>query len=144
MPIFRIKSVKIYTGQKKFTRVYPWDPWQIRGMVYMRRRDILIRIPPSYRHIVFIINEDIQLMRILWAFIKTMLVFAPKSLLLLWQKIQMPLWRDSWNVEAVEGGWGNKLKMCLVFFSFFYVKANIICIIIQSLFSAVPIIFVKL
>ena len=32
MPIFRVKSVKIYTGQKKFTRVYPWDPWQIRGM----------------------------------------------------------------------------------------------------------------
>ena len=33
MPIFRVKSVKIYTGQKKFTRVYPWYLWQIRGMV---------------------------------------------------------------------------------------------------------------
>ena len=32
MPICRVQSVKIYTGQKKFTRVYPWDPWQIRGM----------------------------------------------------------------------------------------------------------------
>ena len=32
MLIFRVKSVKIYTGQKKFTRVYPWDPWQIWGM----------------------------------------------------------------------------------------------------------------
>ena len=32
MPIFRVKSVKIYTGQKKFTRVYPWLPWQIWGM----------------------------------------------------------------------------------------------------------------
>ena len=32
MPIFRVKSVKIYTGQKKFTRIYPWDPWQISGM----------------------------------------------------------------------------------------------------------------
>ena len=32
MPIFRVKSVKIYTGQKKFTRVYLWNPWQIRGM----------------------------------------------------------------------------------------------------------------
>ena len=32
MPIFRVKSVKIYTGQKKFTREYPWDPWQIWGM----------------------------------------------------------------------------------------------------------------
>ena len=32
MPIFRVKSVKNYTGQKKFTRVYPWDPWQIWGM----------------------------------------------------------------------------------------------------------------
>ena len=33
MPIFCIKSVKIYTGQKKLTRIYPWDPWQISGMV---------------------------------------------------------------------------------------------------------------
>ena len=32
MPIFRVKSVKIYTGQKKFTRVYPWRPWQISDM----------------------------------------------------------------------------------------------------------------
>ena len=32
MPIFGVKSVKIYIGQKKFTRVYPWDPWQIWGM----------------------------------------------------------------------------------------------------------------
>ena len=33
MPIFCVKSVKIYTGQKRFTRIYPWDPWQISGMV---------------------------------------------------------------------------------------------------------------
>ena len=33
MPIFCVKSVKIYTGQKKFTWIYPWDPWQISGMV---------------------------------------------------------------------------------------------------------------
>ena len=33
MPIFRVKSVKIYTGQKKFTRTCPWRPWQIWGMV---------------------------------------------------------------------------------------------------------------
>ena len=32
LPIFRIKSVKIYTSQKKFTRIYLWDPWQIWGM----------------------------------------------------------------------------------------------------------------
>ena len=32
MPIFRVKSVKIYTGQKKFTRTCPWRPWQIWGM----------------------------------------------------------------------------------------------------------------
>ena len=32
MPIFCVKSVKIYTGQKKFTWVYSWDPWQIWGM----------------------------------------------------------------------------------------------------------------
>ena len=33
MTIFRVKSVKIYTGQKKFTRVYPWRLWQISGMM---------------------------------------------------------------------------------------------------------------
>ena len=32
MPIFRVKSVKIYTGQKKFTPVYSWLSWQISGM----------------------------------------------------------------------------------------------------------------
>ena len=32
MPIFCVKSVKIYTGQKKFTRVYSWLSWQIWGM----------------------------------------------------------------------------------------------------------------
>ena len=26
LPIFRVKSVKIYTGQKKFKWVYPWYP----------------------------------------------------------------------------------------------------------------------
>ena len=36
MPIFRVKSVKIYTGQNKFTRVCPWRPWQISGMVWCR------------------------------------------------------------------------------------------------------------
>ena len=33
MPIFRVKSVKIYTCQKKFTRIYLWRSWQISGMV---------------------------------------------------------------------------------------------------------------
>ena len=33
MPIFCVESVKIYTGQKRFTRIYLWDPWQISGMV---------------------------------------------------------------------------------------------------------------
>ena len=32
MPIFCVKSVKIYTSQKKFTRVYSWLSWQISGM----------------------------------------------------------------------------------------------------------------
>ena len=32
LPIFRFKSVKIYTGQKKFTRIYSWRSWQIWGM----------------------------------------------------------------------------------------------------------------
>ena len=33
LAIFHVKSVKIYTGQKKFTRIHPWDPWQISGML---------------------------------------------------------------------------------------------------------------
>ena len=32
MPIFCVKSVKIYTGQKKFTRTSSVRPWQIWGM----------------------------------------------------------------------------------------------------------------
>ena len=32
MPIFRVKSVKIYTGQKKFTQICSWGSWQISGM----------------------------------------------------------------------------------------------------------------
>ena len=32
LPIFRVKSVKIYTGQKKFTREFSWLSWQIWGM----------------------------------------------------------------------------------------------------------------
>ena len=32
MPIFRVKSVKIYTGQKKFTRASLVGSWQIWGM----------------------------------------------------------------------------------------------------------------
>ena len=32
MPIFRVKFVKIYTGQKKFTRTPSARPWQIWGM----------------------------------------------------------------------------------------------------------------
>ena len=37
MSVFRVKSVKIYSHQKNFTRIYPWDPWQISGMTYMFR-----------------------------------------------------------------------------------------------------------
>ena len=33
LPIFRVKSVKIYTGQKKFTREFSWLSWQISGMM---------------------------------------------------------------------------------------------------------------
>ena len=32
LPIFCVKSVKIYTGQKKFTQIYSWRSWQISGM----------------------------------------------------------------------------------------------------------------
>ena len=34
LPIFRVKSVKIYTGQKKFTREFSWLSWQIWGMYW--------------------------------------------------------------------------------------------------------------
>ena len=34
LPIFRVKSVKIYTGQKKFTQIYSWRLWQIWGMCW--------------------------------------------------------------------------------------------------------------
>ena len=33
MPIVCVKSVKIYTGQKKFTRTCSWGSWQISGMI---------------------------------------------------------------------------------------------------------------
>ena len=33
MPIFHVKSVKIYTGKKFFTRIYSWRSWQISGMI---------------------------------------------------------------------------------------------------------------
>ena len=32
MPIFCVKPVKIYTGQKNFTWIYSWRSWQIWGM----------------------------------------------------------------------------------------------------------------
>ena len=37
MPIFRVKSVKIYTGQKNFTRAPLVGSWQISGMLGCRR-----------------------------------------------------------------------------------------------------------
>ena len=33
LPNFRVKSEKIYTGQKQFTRIYSWGSWQIWGML---------------------------------------------------------------------------------------------------------------
>ena len=33
MPIICVKSVKNYTGQKKFTRICSWGSWQISGMI---------------------------------------------------------------------------------------------------------------
>ena len=39
LQIFRVKSVKIYTGQKKFTK-YIWRSWQIWGMSNIHKRTI--------------------------------------------------------------------------------------------------------
>ena len=36
LPIFCVKSVKIYTGQKKFTLEFSWLSWQIWGMYIFR------------------------------------------------------------------------------------------------------------
>ena len=35
MPIYCVKSVKIYTGQKNLHGRRPWRPWQIWGMIVM-------------------------------------------------------------------------------------------------------------
>ena len=40
MPIFCVKSVKIYTGQKKFTRTCSWGSWQISGMIMIQYLDL--------------------------------------------------------------------------------------------------------
>ena len=39
LPIFRVKSVKIYTGQKKFTWIYSWRSWQISGVMMTNNDD---------------------------------------------------------------------------------------------------------
>ena len=41
MPIFRVKSLKIYTGQKKFTRASLVGLWQISGMGPLWRSAII-------------------------------------------------------------------------------------------------------
>ena len=47
MPIFRVKSVKIYTGQKKFIRIYSWRSWQIWGMTIIIQNKISDRKNPQ-------------------------------------------------------------------------------------------------
>ena len=74
MPIFRVKSVKIYTGQKKFTRIYPWDPWQIRGMSsvgkiimsggYLRSPSILVEYHRVHYNVISIKVEMLSIIMI--------------------------------------------------------------------------------
>ena len=52
LPIFRVKSVKNYTGQKKITRTCPWRPWQISGMAFLSSKS-------------FGINPDSKIFRII-------------------------------------------------------------------------------
>ena len=47
MPIFCVKSVKIYTGEKKFTRIYSWHSWQISGMARLCQ---VARVEPRPSH----------------------------------------------------------------------------------------------
>ena len=63
MPIFRVKSVKIYTGQKKITQIYSWGSWQISGMFHStptatlktRRKTVKIQINNSNKESMKII-----------------------------------------------------------------------------------------
>ena len=51
MPIFRVKSVKIYTGQKNLHGRRPWRPWQIWGM---HPSSVRASLPWSSRSLAFI------------------------------------------------------------------------------------------
>ena len=61
MPIFCVKSVKIYIGQKKFTWVYPWRPWQISGMGLVNKWPLFINLPHNHhrrhRTIFFVLGR---------------------------------------------------------------------------------------
>ena len=48
MTIFRVKSVKIYAGQKKFTWIYLWCSWQIWGIPHRGGPPL-----PLYKWIIF-------------------------------------------------------------------------------------------
>ena len=56
LTIFRVKSVKIYTGQKKFTRTCSWGSWQISGMWGMTIGGIKRICQPSH---VYCIIENV-------------------------------------------------------------------------------------
>ena len=63
LPIFRVKSLKIYTGQKKFTRTCPWRPWQISGMllgnVFFGRIVRIIQMMHSHNNLQYTVFVEI-------------------------------------------------------------------------------------
>ena len=62
MPIFRVKSIKIFTGQKKFTRTPSAHPWQIWGMIFVSISFTATPSPPSVSFYLFISSLSPQLL----------------------------------------------------------------------------------
>ena len=82
MPIFRIKSVKVYTGQKKFTRIYPWDPWQIWGMQKQPRNQVRrVRLGLFYAGLLYLVEYLLLFFGWNWNSIPGKLVGRDPSLL---------------------------------------------------------------
>ena len=71
MPIFRVKSEKIYTSQKKFTRASLVGSWQIWGM-HQKHRSLMAFLHKIYCVDQFIIFEWIPIwLRIVFFTVKT-------------------------------------------------------------------------
>ena len=101
MPIFRVKSVKIYIGQKKFTREFSWLLWQIWGMDTAGQSASLRPIPWTWSNLeismfVFSRLERERRWAPLWA--RTPLATLTTSCQLnLRHRLQNEVWNKWWN-----------------------------------------------